>query len=543
MSETLDSLRAVLEERLRFETIVADLSAQFVNLDSDLIDGAIQDAQRRIVEALDLDRSSLFQFSDDAATMVFTHYWSRPEFAPLEMAVNPVELFPWATAQILQGKMLCFSSVDELPPDVPDRANIMRMGTRSNVTLPLLASGRVVGALAFGSMRSERPWPPELLSRLSVVGQVFANALARKLTETELREALAENARLRDRLTVENVYLRSELKARREPRELTRQSAAIRRVQEQIDQVAPTSSTVLLLGETGTGKELIAAAIHDRSPRAGRAMVKINCSAIPQGLIENELFGREKGAYTGATTRQIGRFELADESTIFLDEVGELPADLQVKLLRVLQERQIERLGSSRPVDINVRVIAATNRDLEAAVASGTFREDLYYRLNVFPIVVPPLRDRPEDIPVLAWSFVKEFEKALGKRIESISKEQILALQRYAWPGNIRELRNVIERAARGRRRSHVRARHHEPGRLSADTRARRARAPRGRWPERRAGHCARHHGAQGARRTAQAGPENGGDRATGRRNRPRLQQSPHGHRRVLGPRQRRPAF
>jgi len=447
MSETLDSLRAVLEERLRFETIVADLSAQFVNLDSDLIDGAIQDAQRRIVEALDLDRSSLFQFSDDAATMVFTHYWSRPEFAPLEMAVNPVELFPWATAQILQGKMLCFSSVDELPPDVPDRANIMRMGTRSNVTLPLLASGRVVGALAFGSMRSERPWPPELLSRLSVVGQVFANALARKLTETELREALAENARLRDRLTVENVYLRSELKARREPRELTRQSAAIRRVQEQIDQVAPTSSTVLLLGETGTGKELIAAAIHDRSPRAGRAMVKINCSAIPQGLIENELFGREKGAYTGATTRQIGRFELADESTIFLDEVGELPADLQVKLLRVLQERQIERLGSSRPVDINVRVIAATNRDLEAAVASGTFREDLYYRLNVFPIVVPPLRDRPEDIPVLAWSFVKEFEKALGKRIESISKEQILALQRYAWPGNIRELRNVIERA------------------------------------------------------------------------------------------------
>ena len=276
---------------------------------------------------------------------------------------------------------------------------------------------------------------------------MFANALARKLTETELREALAENARLRDRLTVENVYLRSELKARREPRELTRESAAIRRVQEQIDQVAPTSSTVLLLGETGTGKELIAAAIHDRSPRAGRAMVKINCSAIPQGLIENELFGREKGAYTGATTRQIGRFELADESTIFLDEVGELPADLQVKLLRVLQERQIERLGSSRPVDINVRVIAATNRDLEAAVASGTFREDLYYRLNVFPIVVPPLRDRPEDIPVLAWSFVKEFEKALGKRIESISKEQILALQRYAWPGNIRELRNVIERA------------------------------------------------------------------------------------------------
>ena len=211
--------------------------------------------------------------------------------------------------------------------------------------------------------------------------------------------------------------------------------------------MAPTGATVLLLGETGTGKELIATAIHERSPRAGRAMVRVNCAAIPAALIESELFGREKGAYTGALARQIGRFEVADDSTIFLDEVGELPADVQVKLLRVLQEKQIERLGSSRPIDIDVRVIAATNRDLERAVADGTFREDLYYRLNVFPITVPPLRERAEDIPMLAWSFVDEFSKALGKRIESIPKEQMLALQRYAWPGNIRELRNVIERA------------------------------------------------------------------------------------------------
>jgi len=447
MAEPLDSLRAALEDRLRFETIIADLSARFVNLESDLIDGAIQDAQRRIVEALDLDRSSLFQFSDDAATLVFTHYWSRPGFEPLAITGYPVELFPWVTGQILQGKMVCFSNLDDLPPDVADRANIARTGTKSNVTLPLQVSGRVVGALAFGSIRRERQWPPELVNRLTVVSQVFANALARKITETELRRALAENARLRERLAGENVYLRNELKSRRASRELTQESGAMRRIQEQIDQVAPTASTVLLLGETGTGKELIATAIHERSPRAGRAMVKVNCSAIPQGLIESELFGREKGAYTGATTRQIGRFELADEGTIFLDEVGELSAELQVKLLRVLQERQIERLGSSRPVDINVRVIAATHRDLERAVAEGTFREDLYYRLNVFPIMVPPLRDRLEDIPVLAWSFVKEFEKALGKRIESIPKEQILALQQYAWPGNVRELRNVIERA------------------------------------------------------------------------------------------------
>ena len=447
MATADDSLRAALEDRLRFETLIADLSAHFVNLDSDLIDGAIQDAQRRLVEALDLDRSSLFQFSDDDATLVFTHYWSRPGFPPPPPMAHPIELFPWAVNQILKGEMICFSSLNEIPPDGPDRENMARIGTKSNVTVPLIVSGRVIGALAFGAMREERRWPPEVINRLSVVGQLFANALARKRTETELRRVLAENAQLRDRLTGENVYLRSEMKARRGMREVTGESRAVRRVLEQIEQVAPASATVLLLGETGTGKELIATAIHERSPRAGRAMVRVNCAAIPATLIESELFGREKGAYTGATSRQIGRFEVADESTIFLDEVGELPADVQVKLLRVLQERQIERLGSSRPVDINVRVIAATNRDLEKAVAEKAFREDLYYRLNVFPIMVPPLRERPEDIPMLAWSFVDEFAKALGKRIESIPKDQLLTLQRYTWPGNVRELRNVIERA------------------------------------------------------------------------------------------------
>ena len=446
MAKADDSLRAVLEDRLRFETLIADLSARFVNLDSDLIDGVIQDAQRRLVEALDLDRSSLFQFSDNGAEVVFTHYWSRPGFPPPPRTSNPAELYPWATARIRNGEMLCFSSVNELPPDILDRENIVRMGTKSNVTLPLIVSGRVIGALAFGSMRAERPWTPDVLNRLSVVAQVFANALARQRTEAELRTVLAENARLRDRLTGENVYLRNEIKARR-GREITGESLVMRRVLEQIEQVAPAAATVLLLGETGTGKELIAAAIHERSPRAGHAMVRVNCAAIPGALIESELFGREKGAYTGATTRQIGRFEVADESTIFLDEVGELPGDVQVKLLRVLQERQIERLGSPRPIDINVRIIAASNRDLERAVAEGTFREDLYYRLNVFPILVPPLRERPDDIPILTWSFVDEFAKALGKRIESIPKEQLLALQRYAWPGNVRELRNVIERA------------------------------------------------------------------------------------------------
>jgi formate hydrogenlyase transcriptional activator len=204
---------------------------------------------------------------------------------------------------------------------------------------------------------------------------------------------------------------------------------------------------VLLMGETGTGKELLATAIHDRSPRRHRPMVRVNCGAMPASLVESELFGHEKGAYTGALARQTGRFELADGSTIFLDEIGDVPLDIQVKLLRVLENKVIERLGNARPIGVDVRIVAATNRDLEQDVADGRFREDLYYRLNVFPIRVPTLRERIEDIPTLVWTFVEEFARAFGKRIDTIAKDDLLALQQYRWPGNIRELRNVIERA------------------------------------------------------------------------------------------------
>ncbi len=225
------------------------------------------------------------------------------------------------------------------------------------------------------------------------------------------------------------------------------ESAAVREVLEQIRQVAATDSTVLLLGETGTGKELFATQLHELSARRTRTMVRVNCAAIPATLMESELFGREKGAYTDAYARQVGRFELADHSTIFLDEIGELTPEVQVKLLRVLEERQIERLGSPKSIRVDTRVVAATHRNLEQRIAEGTFREDLFYRLNVFPIRVPPLRERIEDIPLLIWRFVSEFGKVFGKRIETIARENLAALQRYAWPGNIRELRNVVERA------------------------------------------------------------------------------------------------
>jgi formate hydrogenlyase transcriptional activator len=254
-------------------------------------------------------------------------------------------------------------------------------------------------------------------------------------------------SRSRDELQAENQCLRREVQERLGTSIIVGQSVAVQQVLEQARQVAATDSTVLLLGETGTGKELIATQIHEASARRGRVMVRVNCAAIPSTLIESELFGREKGAFTGALARQVGRFELADHSTIFLDEIGDLPSDVQVKLLRVLEERQVERLGSPKPVSVDVRIIAATHRNLEQRIADDAFRQDLYYRLNVFPIQVPPLRLRTEDIPLLVWRFVDELSKSFGKRIDAISRQSMAALQQYPWPGNIRELRNVVERA------------------------------------------------------------------------------------------------
>ena len=269
----------------------------------------------------------------------------------------------------------------------------------------------------------------------------------RKRTEGQLQGALDELHRLREQLEQENVYLKSEVRERRAPAQIVGTSAAIRRAAALIEQVAPTSATVLLTGETGTGKERMAAAIHDLSPRRARAMVKVNCAAIPATLIESELFGREKGAYTGALTRQIGRFELASGSTIFLDEIGDLPIETQAKLLRVIETREFERLGSPSPIHVDVRIVAATNRDLEREVREGRFREDLFFRVNVFPIIVPPLRERLEDLPQLVTALVDELSVSMGRRVDAVARSSILALQQYHWPGNIRELRNLVERA------------------------------------------------------------------------------------------------
>ncbi|MGE5357376.1 MAG: sigma 54-interacting transcriptional regulator [Bacteroidales bacterium] len=277
---------------------------------------------------------------------------------------------------------------------------------------------------------------------------VLRDITERKRAEESLRHSYAEIKKLKDRLQAESDYLKAEIEVTQARGEVTGRSAAILKVLRQVEQVAPTDSTVLVRGETGSGKELVAQAIHRLSPRRSHLLVKVNCAALPSGLVESELFGREKGAFTGALTRQIGRFEVADNSTLFLDEIGELSLEVQAKLLRVLEAGEFERLGSPRTIKVNVRLIAATNRDLTDAIKQGRFREDLYYRLNVFPIRVPSLRERPEDIPLLVWTFLQEFSSRMGKKITQIPRKTMDALQRYRWPGNVRELRNVIEHAA-----------------------------------------------------------------------------------------------
>ncbi len=318
----------------------------------------------------------------------------------------------------------------------PSEELLLRDGLRSYVAAPLVAKDKVLGTLNVGSEAPDRYSDDDATFVGEIAGQI-ATAVDNMLAYEEI-------ARLKTQLEQENVYLQEEIKTDFE--DIVGQSHAMRRVLRAVETVAPTDACVLILGETGTGKELVARAVHDRSGRRRKALVKVNCAAIPVGLFESELFGHEKGAFTGALARRIGRFELADGGTIFLDEIGELPLDLQAKLLRVLQEGEFERVGGPT-IRTDVRVIAATNRDLEKAMAAGRFRVDLFYRLNVFPIRIPPLRERPEDVPLLVRYFVAKYGQKLGKVIDTISQPVMQRLAAYRWPGNARELENVIERA------------------------------------------------------------------------------------------------
>jgi formate hydrogenlyase transcriptional activator len=430
-----------------FEDLLTDLAASFINVEASALDAHIQAALRRIVLFLGLDRCTIGRFDDVRAEWTVTHSWAQDGIAPIPSPLAEAH-FPYLVGQVRAGLPTLAERLADLPPEASvDRQSLGRLGQKSLAVFPLSADAQVLGWASFGAVRREHAWPDDLVRRLRLVAGIFANALMRRRKETALKEALAENVALRERLEAENAVWREEVLLRDSFDELVGESPALRRVLLQVEQVAPTDSTVLVLGETGTGKDLIATAIHRRSRRAERPLIRVNCAALPATLIESELFGHEKGAFTGAIARKIGRFEVAHGGTLVLDEIGELPLELQAKLLRVLQSGEFERLGATVTRRSDARVIASTNRDLEAMTRDGSFRSDLFYRLSVFPITVPPLRQRKEDIALLTAYFVEKLRAKLDRPAMRVPDRAVAALVAYDWPGNVRELENIVERS------------------------------------------------------------------------------------------------
>jgi transcriptional regulator with GAF, ATPase, and Fis domain len=427
--------------QLHFERLLADLSARFVNLDADEVLPAIEQALERIVLFFGVDRSSLAEFGAGEGQSETLACWAVPGVERLPLGPLPARL-AWYVETLRRGETIALSRLPEGLPEAAaaEREYVLRSGMRSNLSFPLFVSGRPFGHIALGAFARSVEFPDAVIPRLRLVGEVLAGSLVRARAARRVRELTAL-------LEAENAALRAEIASSHEFEQIVGESPELRGALRLVGQVAPTDTTVLLTGETGTGKELFARTIHARSPRAGRPLVTLNIAALPPTLIESELFGHEKGAFTGALSQRIGRFELARGGTLFIDEIGELPPELQAKLLRVLQEGEFERLGSSRTMRTDARIVAATHRDLEAAVRAGRFRADLLFRLSVFPIRIPPLRERRGDIAALAWHFVSRKQARLGRSIERIAPRSLAALEAYDWPGNVRELENVIERA------------------------------------------------------------------------------------------------
>ena len=430
-------------DRVQFETLLSDISANLIAVRPERLQETIESALDEVRRFFQADRCGLLSVSDTygAANVAFASYGDG--IAHVSAEVNLAQMCPWVVQRTLFDRHVVFLPrvLSDLPLEATvDRTTFESMGTKTLLVMPIEMAGKCLHLVLISTLREARDWPQEYVPRLRLLGEMLVNTVERA-------RALEEVRRLSERLERENLYLRREVQVRLGPEGIIGRGPAIRRTLALAEQVACTDSTVLLLGETGSGKERFASYIHECSRRRERPMVRVNCSAIPSTLIESELFGREKGAFTGALSKQIGRFELAHGSTLFLDEIGELPIEVQVKLLRVLEGHSIERLGNPKPISVDVRIIAATHRNLSAAVREGRFREDLYYRLNVFPITVPPLRERSEDIPLLVHAFVDQLSGAMGKRIEEVDPESMEDLITYPWPGNVRELRNLVERA------------------------------------------------------------------------------------------------
>ena len=436
-----------LQRQADYEKAISQITAKFINLPNERVDEEIINGLKTLIRVVNAQRATVALADEESHDLLVTHACAAPgtEAFPKRFVRS---VFPWLFEQILEkGEAVNVLNAECLPAKAEaEKRYIMTEGVTGCVAVPFRVGGTVIGGMSIDSFGQHETWDAAVVSLVQRAATVFANALSHKRADEKLRGAYKEIQMLKEQLERENSYLREEIKLDYSHHTVVGNSVAIRNVLRKAEQVATTDTTVLVLGETGTGKELIARTIHELSSRNKRPMVKTNCAALPATLIESELFGREKGAYTGALAREIGRFELAHESTIFLDEIGELPPEMQSKLLRVLQEGEFERLGSPKTIKVNVRVIAATSRNLDQMVKDGKFREDLYYRLNVFPIVVPPLRERAEDIPALVWHTLNEFGKRMGRKIEGVQSGTMKEFQKYTWPGNVRELRNVIER-------------------------------------------------------------------------------------------------
>jgi len=566
------------EDQLEFQTVLVDVLARLCTGSHERLDQEILAAQRRVCEVIGLDLCALWQWSpDDPGIMVLTHLYRGIDGPPIPDRMEAAEYHPWSLAQAQAGNVVVLSSTEDAPPEAERDLEVWRQfSVKTTLNVPLSTDdGPPFGVISFNDLQTERQWTEPIVSRLTLVSQIFANSIVRKrseqalrrsemrlslaadsagagiwslnldtnrfwvtdrartlfgfaedeevtletffdlvhlddrahiqesldaitrtgkellieyriqrkdggqrwmasrgrmqrqvsaeedqvvmgvtvdvterkIQEDKLRGTLAQVRELQNQIEHENTYLKSQIQFETGRGSIVGESDVVERMLADARNVAPTDTAVLITGETGTGKELLAQVIHDQSARNKRAMIKVNCAALPAPLIESELFGREKGAYTGAMTQQVGRFEVAHKSTLMLDEIGDLPLDLQAKLLRVLQDGTFERLGSTRSIRSDVRIIAATNRDLAAMVAEGSFREDLFHRLNVFPIEVPPLRDRVDDIPRLVWTFVQEFNGKMGRSVDAIPKSVMNRLKQHPWTGNVRELRNAIERA------------------------------------------------------------------------------------------------
>jgi formate hydrogenlyase transcriptional activator len=423
-------------ERDRLRLLLEVNNALVSTLDLHELLSAISTCLRRVMNH---DYAGLALF-DPATQQLRLHALDFPQGKGLlqEEMVVPLEGTP--TGEVFttrQPALVTSADAKRFPAAISER--FRAEGLESGCVVPLITANRILGTLSLASLRA-RPFTQEDIDLLMRVATQVAIAIENALAYRQIAE-------LKNKLAEEKLYLEEEIRTEYTFEEIVGESPALKRVLSQVETVAATDSSVLILGETGTGKEVIARALHDLSPRHEHTFVKVNCAAIPTGLLESELFGHEKGAFTGAIAQKVGRFELAHRGTLFLDEVGDIPLELQPKLLRVLQEKEFERLGSTRTLRVDVRVVAATNRDLTQMVEERLFRSDLYYRLNVFPIVVPPLRERAEDIPLLVRYFAQKHARRMDRRIETIPAEEMEALTRYHWPGNVRELENLIERA------------------------------------------------------------------------------------------------